>query len=187
MSPKITKDHEMSEIISDKMSPRTMKMRSPKITKNFSFNMMTFHDIWWFWVTFDDYWWFFMTKSGDLSWLIMIHHDWSWKVTIHLEEVSTKSHLSKSAVSSYRQSRHWPILAKMRYRPSLTLTIFYGRPFLWQAENSSDKSTFSISHHFWIPYSTVVPCHFFHSWQCFICLFLTMDQTWRPSYIHPYV
>ena len=48
---------------------------SPKITKNVSFNMMTFHGIWWFLVTFDDYWWFFMMKSGDLSWYIMIDHD----------------------------------------------------------------------------------------------------------------
>ncbi len=55
MSPKIIKDHEISEIISDKMSPKIMKMRSPKITKNVSFNMMTFHDIWRFLVTFDDY------------------------------------------------------------------------------------------------------------------------------------
>ncbi len=46
MSPKITKDHEISEIISDEMSPKIMKMRSPKITKNVSFDMMTFHDIW---------------------------------------------------------------------------------------------------------------------------------------------
>ncbi len=45
MSPKITKDHEISEIISDKMLPKIMKMRSPKIIKNVSFNMMTFHDI----------------------------------------------------------------------------------------------------------------------------------------------
>ncbi len=64
ISRKITKNHEV---------------RSPKIMKNVSFNMMIFHDIWWFFVTFDDYWWFFMTKTGDLSWLIiMINHDISW-------------------------------------------------------------------------------------------------------------
>ena len=52
-----------------------------------SLSIMTFHDIWWFFVTFDDYWWFFMIKSGNLSWLIMIYHDWSWQITIQLEEV----------------------------------------------------------------------------------------------------
>ncbi len=56
-----------------------MKMRSPKITKNVSFNTMTFHDIWWLLVTFDDYWGFFMIKTGDLSWI----HDWSWYIMIH--------------------------------------------------------------------------------------------------------
>ncbi len=50
---------------------------------NVSFNMMTFHDIWWFLVTFDDYWWFFMIKTGNLSWLIMIHHDQLIMTTHH--------------------------------------------------------------------------------------------------------
>ena len=46
----------------------------------FHFNMMIFHDIWWFFVTFNDFWWFW--------WLVMIYHDWSWQIIIQLGEVT---------------------------------------------------------------------------------------------------
>ncbi len=67
---------------------KIMKIRSPKIIKNVSFNMIIFHDIWLFFVTFDDYRWFFMIITGDLSWFIVIYHDWSWQITIQLEDSS---------------------------------------------------------------------------------------------------
>ena len=88
MSSKIIEGHETSETISCKMSPKIMKVISPKIIKNVSFNMIIFHDIWWFFVTFDDYWRFFMMKSGDLSWFIVIYHDWSWQITNQLDDSS---------------------------------------------------------------------------------------------------
>ena len=63
-----------------KMSPKIMKMRSPKIIKNVSLNMRIFPDIWWFF--------------GDLWWLLVIFHDkimtsWSWQITIQLGEKSS--------------------------------------------------------------------------------------------------
>ena len=83
-SPKITNDHEISGA---KNHQKSWKWDHQRSSKMFHFNMMIFHDIWWFFVTFDDYWWFFMIKTGDLSWLIMIYHDWSWQITIQLGEV----------------------------------------------------------------------------------------------------
>ena len=88
MSSKIIEGHETSETISCKMSPTIMKIVSPKIIKNVSFNMIIFHDIWWFFVTFDDYWRFSMIISRDLSWFIVIYHDWSWQITIQLDDSS---------------------------------------------------------------------------------------------------
>ncbi len=67
---------------------KSWKWDHQRSSKMFHFNMMIFHDIWWFFVSFDDYWWFFMIKTGDLSWLIMVYHDWSWPITIQLGEVT---------------------------------------------------------------------------------------------------
>ena len=56
-------------------------------SKVFQFNMVTFHDIWWYLVTFDDIWWYFMTKPCRLSWYVMIYHELSWHVTNQFREV----------------------------------------------------------------------------------------------------
>ena len=49
-----------------------MKFGSPKMIKNISFTMVTFHEIWKYLVTFDDIWVFFVIQSGVLSRYVMI-------------------------------------------------------------------------------------------------------------------
>ncbi len=96
-----------------------------KIIKNVSFDMMTFHDIWWFLVTFDDYWWFFMIKSGDLSWLNIIYHNWSWPITIqfgdgklamlylHIKQIAQCAQWFLIRVPKIVQRNHPPALSGM--------------------------------------------------------------------------
>ncbi len=55
-----------------------MKMRSPKITKNVSFNMMTFGDFWWLLVIIDYFSWH-LVIFGDFWWSLMIFHDKNWR------------------------------------------------------------------------------------------------------------
>ncbi len=64
------------------MSPNVMKLWSPKIErfyskihiKNFQFNMVTFHDIWWYLMIFCDKTMSCIMICNDISWIVMTCH-----------------------------------------------------------------------------------------------------------------
>ncbi len=56
----------------------------------FQFNIVTFHNIWWYLVIFHDIWWYLVTfhdKTCCLSWYIMTCHDKSWNDSIWFREM----------------------------------------------------------------------------------------------------
>ena len=91
MSWKIIKYHQTLS----KLSSGSCHQMSRKI---FQFNMVTFHDIWWYLVTFHDIWRFFMTKPCCLSWYAMTCHDKSWIDSIWFGEVT---HIIPLAIRQY--------------------------------------------------------------------------------------
>ena len=64
-------------------------LRSPKIIKNVSKNIVSFDDIWWNLVTFDDIQIFFMIKPGHLSWHVVINHEFLWYFSNFLREAES--------------------------------------------------------------------------------------------------